>query len=214
MFIRTNNFPNLYIFCGIKLKVENLSFAGKTGTTRTEYWKKEESKKYNASFAGYFPADNPKYSVMVVVYNPQGKDYYGGKVAGPVFQGIMKRLSGFENTVTPANREKTEMLYAQSGYKPDFKKLLEYIGIEYSDKDKSSDWVVVESNKDEFGFKSQKITNKVVPDVRGKGLRDAVYLLEAVGLKVEIKGVGKVYKQSIAPRTKFKKNERITILLK
>ena len=74
---------------GKLIHTENYEIAGKTGTARVEYWKKDQGMQYRASFAGYFPADKPKYSCIVVVHkpNPQ-KGYYGGGVTAPVFKKI------------------------------------------------------------------------------------------------------------------------------
>jgi cell division protein FtsI (penicillin-binding protein 3) len=75
---------------------KNFSMAGKTGTARTEYnnaeeWRKD--RKYISSFAGYFPADNPKYSCIVVIHKPSTKiGIYGADVAGPVFKRIAKKI--------------------------------------------------------------------------------------------------------------------------
>lgn len=191
-----------------KLKVDGLSFCGKTGTTRLEYWKTDsERKKYNASFAGYFPAESPKYSMIVVVYDPEGRDYYGAKVAGPVFRNVMKRLSGYEKTKKLESTEKgKKVMYAQSGNKTDFKRVLEYIGLDYNDKGKGA-WVALEGQSEGMMMSPQKIKKSQVPDVRGKGLRDALYILEAIGMDVEVEGMGKVYKQSRPPgdATKEKK---------
>lgn len=72
---------------------ENYRIAGKTGTCRLEYWKQDEAPKYQASFAGYFPADAPKYSVVVVVNSPNPDiGYYGSKVAAPVVKQIADKL--------------------------------------------------------------------------------------------------------------------------
>lgn len=70
---------------------ENFSMAGKTGTCQSEYWK--SSGNYIASFAGYFPADQPKYSCIVVIHKPDvSKGYYGNIVAGPVFKKIAQKI--------------------------------------------------------------------------------------------------------------------------
>ncbi|AYO58680.1 peptidoglycan glycosyltransferase [Chryseobacterium sp. 6424] len=83
----------------------NLKMAGKTGTARFEYWKPGPSK-YQASFAGFYPADNPKYTCIVMVNQPDNsKSYYGSTVAAPVF----KEIAGKTFLKTPQNVEK-EML--------------------------------------------------------------------------------------------------------
>jgi len=81
---------------GQRMYSETFSMAGKTGTARTDYanyeeWKKD--KKYVSSFAGYFPADNPKYSCIVVIHQPSTKvGYYGADVSGPVFKRIAQKI--------------------------------------------------------------------------------------------------------------------------
>ena len=189
-----------------KLKVDGLSFAGKTGTTKLEYWKETDRDKYNASFAGYFPAESPKYSMIVVVYNPEGKDFYGAKVAGPVFQNVMKRITGYEKTRAPKSESsKPSYVNKNSGNKSDYKRVLEYAGVEYKDRGRGS-WVEMKSNSEVMQLDPQRINKNVVPDVRGKGLRDALYILEAMGLQVDIEGMGKVYKQSLRPGESLEKN--------
>lgn len=83
----------------------NLKIAGKTGTARFEYWKKGPPK-YQASFAGFYPSDNPKYTCIVMVNQPDNsKGFYGATVAAPVF----KEIAGKTFLKTPQNIEK-EML--------------------------------------------------------------------------------------------------------
>lgn len=81
---------------GQKLYSENFSMAGKTGTARTEYANRSEwstDRKYVSSFAGYFPAENPKYSCIVVIHKPSAKKgYYGADVTGPVFKRIAQKI--------------------------------------------------------------------------------------------------------------------------
>ncbi len=81
---------------------ENFSMAGKTGTGQAEYWTDET--KYISSFVGYFPADEPKYSCIVVIHKPNKKlGYYGNIVAAPVFKQIARKIY----TETPVQKEIT-----------------------------------------------------------------------------------------------------------
>jgi len=190
-----------------KLKVEGLSFAGKTGTTKLRYWEQSESSSYNASFVGYFPAKNPKYSMMVVVFDPEGRDYYGSKVAGPVFKNVMERLSGYEGRkVFAEGQDEVPIVYASSGNRADFKKLFKYIGISYEESGKGN-WIDMVPAANGASLEVEKIDKNLVPELRGKGLRDALYILEALGYEVEIEGLGKVYKQSLKAGTKSGKKE-------
>ncbi|SNR79474.1 penicillin-binding protein [Lutibacter flavus] len=80
---------------GSKLYSEDFSMAGKTGTARTEYWLDdwETNRRYISSFTGYFPAENPKYSCIVVIHKPNlKKGYYGADVSGPVFKDIAQKI--------------------------------------------------------------------------------------------------------------------------
>lgn len=80
---------------GSRMYSENFSMAGKTGTARTEYWMDDwaEDRRYISSFAGYFPAENPKYSCIVVIHKPSTKvGYYGADVSGPVFKRIAQKI--------------------------------------------------------------------------------------------------------------------------
>ncbi|MFB9272274.1 MULTISPECIES: penicillin-binding protein [Flavobacteriaceae] len=81
---------------GRKLYSEDFSMAGKTGTARVEYGNYEQwlkDKKYISSFTGYFPAENPKYSCIVVIHKPNTKTgFYGADVSGPVFKDIAQKI--------------------------------------------------------------------------------------------------------------------------
>ncbi|KQR95166.1 peptidoglycan glycosyltransferase [Chryseobacterium sp. Leaf180] len=95
----------------------NLRMAGKTGTARFEYWLPGPMK-YRASFAGFYPADNPKYTCYVMISEPNtSKGFYGGTVSAPVF----KEIAGKTFLKTPQNIEK-EMLVDR---KVDLNKMVE-----------------------------------------------------------------------------------------
>ncbi len=80
---------------GRSLYSPDFSMAGKTGTAQTEYWMKDfaSNRRYISSFAGYFPAENPKYSCIVIIHKPKvSTGYYGADVAGPVFKSIAQKI--------------------------------------------------------------------------------------------------------------------------
>ena len=80
---------------GTKMYSKNFSMAGKTGTARTEYWKSDwgSNRLYISSFTGYFPAEDPLYSCIVVIHKPNlSKGYYGADVSGPVFKDIAQKI--------------------------------------------------------------------------------------------------------------------------
>lgn len=188
-----------------RLHTEEFSFAGKTGTTRVGYWK-EGAKRYNASFAGYFPADKPKYSLIVTIYEPSGA-YYGSTVAAPVFKGIAQKcfaldLELIDKKISTPQVAQGTLPGQHAGYKRDFEQVLSYVGLDYDKKTKSS-WVKVDPANNKMRIDRQALNKEVVPDVVGMGARDAVYVLENLGLNVDLTGWGKVSKQSLRPGTKL-----------
>jgi len=193
---------------GKKFQSEDFNFSGKTGTAR-DYGGEHEQKEYNASFAGYFPSENPKYSIVIMVYNPQ-ENYYGSTVAGPVFKNVAEKIYAlkfdqFGNEKLIAENDKVKLPGGHSGYSKDFEKVFAHTGINY--KKKSGAWARVDPSSDRMNIDKMKISKSMVPDVSGMGLRDAIYILENLGLNVYAEGVGKVTKQSIKPGTKIKGQE-------
>lgn len=104
---------------GKSLYSPTFSMAGKTGTAQTEYWMEDwaQNKRYISSFAGYFPAENPKYSCIVVIHKPSTKKgYYGADVSGPVFKAIAQKIF----TDTPITDEVKSLNFKNSVVKNDF----------------------------------------------------------------------------------------------
>jgi len=187
---------------GKSLKSAHVTMAGKTGTAKTNYANKGEYARYNASFCGYFPADHPMYSLIVVVYEPKAGLFYGGAVAGPVFKNIAEKVFALK---TKQVRSLSDSLYVSTsmpgsgnGFSKDFNKIFSYLDVKYKD-NSSIDWVKVNSSEKTMQMVEKKVQKSIVPDVTGMGARDAVFLLENAGLKVRIQGAGKVLRQSIQP---------------
>ena len=192
------------------MKSDEYTFAGKTGTTRVQYNNekgvakdKNEIKKYNASFAGYFPADNPKYSLIVVMYEPQGS-IYGAQVAGPVFSKVAEKCHSFffKNELAERSEELKDFMIQkkQSGYAVDYDKLMAFMDVDYNRRSNSK-WVQLLPSETDVLMEKKQILKSEVPDVRGMGLRDAIYILESIGMKVEVSGMGRVATQTIRPGT-------------
>ncbi len=194
-----------------RLKSDEFTFAGKTGTTRIQYNNQKgadrnsgEKKKYNASFAGYFPAENPKYSMIVVMYEPEGS-IYGAQVAGPVFSEVAEKCHSFffKNELAERSQELKDFMIEkkQSGYAVDYDELMAYMDVDYNRRSNSK-WVELLPSEEDVSMEKKKILKSEVPDVRGMGLRDALYILESIGMRVKISGVGRVSTQTIRPGTK------------
>ena len=166
------------------LYTKEFPMAGKTGTAQMNYGNKSGSGMYYASsFVGYFPANKPQYTCIVVVHKPSTahNNYYGADVAGPVFKRITQKIftdAPSTNEIRKIDRKipKQELDYAA------------------------------------YYSHSQKKQN-VIPDVKGMSGMDAVALLENLGIRVKIKGIGKVKKQSLQAGQNIAKNTTIVLEL-
>lgn len=199
------------------LSTSKYRFAGKTGTAQADYQRTAGRIKvggYRASFAGYFPADNPKYSCIVVVNDPKKGGIYGGEVAGPIFRAISDDIMSTVIDLQEIVNENPEPLRTKKlpdlniGQEQDIKYVLSELGIPHDGTAKDS-WAVfrTQRNTDTLRVLSRRIPKKTVPNVVGMGLRDALFILENQGLKVVISGVGKVRRQSIKPGTRIRGQE-------
>jgi len=187
------------------LKSQNIKIAGKTGTAQINYADGKEELSYQASFVGYFPADNPKYSCMVVINSPSKSVYYGNVVAGPVFQEIAKKAYATDFELQHALLtipKNPEVPYSKSGERTETIKALRELNIEVEEKT-TSHWVATFKKEKSVELKNRTIINSLVPNVTEMGLKDALYLLESAGLKVKVNGRGSVQKQSIMPGTRI-----------
>jgi cell division protein FtsI (penicillin-binding protein 3) len=183
---------------------KNMPFAvaGKTGTAHVaDAGVKYNDGVYQASFVGYFPANDPRYSCIVVIRTkPHALLHYGGQVAAPVFREIASKLYVLYVNRKPSNLYvfvKDSSAYFYAGNTKDIKNVLKNFNIGYTDSAKQNEWSNVYTGKYQPVVKEKNIRNKIMPDVRGMGLKDALYLLENMGLKVIAKGKGKVITQSI-----------------
>ncbi|MFN7831416.1 MAG: penicillin-binding transpeptidase domain-containing protein, partial [Bacteroidota bacterium] len=193
------------------IRSEHFSMAGKTGTTQLNYhhFQTSDGIGHRAAFCGFFPADNPVYSCIVVISEPQLGGYHGAEVAAPVFKAIAERCYAMKAELqTPVNAGKRKSLQASlmpngdAGTINDLKKALEWLGLDYKyPGENSSDWSVLIAANDSVKLERRSISNNSVPSVAGMGLKDALYLLENRNCKVKVVGVGKVRRQSLEPGT-------------
>jgi len=192
--------------------------AGKTGTALVANGSRGYADHiYQSSFAGYFPADHPVYSCIVVIKNkPFAKKYYGAAVAGPVFKELADKLmsSGsdpMEAPIQPMTRDSAQFFYA--GATHDMKQVIHTLGVKYIDSTGRNEWSRLYASNYQPVMNSETVSRQTMPDVKGMGLKDALYLLESMDLKVAAKGRGKVRTQSIPPGAALKKNEPVLIQL-
>ena len=197
-----------------KYKSDSYRFAGKTGTAQLGYKKiknQQVVEGHQASFAGYFPAENPKYSCIVLLNSPSSGIYYGGTVALPVFREIADKImdSDIELFATLNEQPKPVLTKKQLpdydvGHRQDMQTVLSYLDLPYENK-ATNQWAVIRATESDSLYLLQRsIKENQVPNVVGMGLRDAIYILENLGLQVSVKGYGRIKEQSIKPGTKVR----------
>ncbi len=188
---------------GSALKSALFDIAGKTGTAVVQNkdgrYGEDGNKTYQASFVGYFPADEPLYSCIVVVAAPS-KDIYGATVSGTVFSAIANKVySNSLNYHKAINEEKKRVKEApliKDGNINDLLVVLKRLHLPYQ-MDAYSEWSRVRTSESHISIVPRKISNTTVPNVSGLTAKDAVYLIERLGMHVYIRGSGKVVKQTI-----------------
>lgn len=194
------------------------SIAGKTGTARVALNNKGYGEgsnvRYKGSFVGFFPADDPKYSCIVVINNPSKGKYYGASIAAPVFKEIADRLYAKQQEIQTPLAPDTLNIHtplAKAGLQNDLKIVFGSLGIPSAGVSSPDEWV--RSFPDDYreNLVQQPVGNGVMPDITGMGLKDALYLLEKQGLRVIVNGKGSVVKQSIAPGTPITKGLPVVI---
>ena len=204
---------------GKALNSEYFNIAGKTGTARVATSSAGYSEgMYLASFAGYFPANNPTYSLIVTFNNPRG-GYYGASVAGPVFKEIAERVFAFQMLTDESIEEKENeddkihLPDIKKGQSEDILEVISALKLKNVKGDPDSQWANIEVNEDIVTLTDNKIPEDRVPNVQGMGASSAVYLLESAGLQVRISGVGKVKRQSLNPGAKYQKGQTVHLTL-
>jgi cell division protein FtsI (penicillin-binding protein 3) len=207
----------------MNLKDSVLKIAGKTGTAQIAKnksgYRQEVRISYQASFVGYFPADNPRYSCIVVVNSPSNEVYYGNLVAGPVFKEISDKVNAtsfelHDEVISGKSHLKSDIPSSKNGNWQETYESLDELGIPFEEKyDKTSSWILTQKKEDKIEISNRKITSNLVPDVTGMGAKDAVYLLENAGLRVSLKGFGKVANQSVTPGTQLEKGDLVELSL-
>lgn len=184
---------------GRSVTSEYFDVAGKTGTARIATASGYEKGMYLASFAGYFPTDNPKYSMMVTFNNPRN-GYYGAGVAGPVFKEIAEKvyaLQGFASQPVEDESELEKVPNVKNGQSKDILRVAEALELGNVNGNPVTPLASVLVQDTTLILTGNTIESGKVPNVVGMGASNAVFLMENAGLKVKIKGIGKVKQQSL-----------------
>lgn len=200
---------------GRRLKSASYGIAGKSGTAEIGYDKKHAGIQHRASFVGYFPADAPKYSCIVVISKPQKARTHGGDLAAPVFRELSDRVVGTRIDFNKTKMRETNVKYPVIGYgnSKDFYAFCKSLGLHISKP--SAKWVKGKEINGMCALSEQNVSDGVVPNVVGLTVKDAIYMLENMGMKVRFHGKGKVVSQSIVAGNKIdRRNNTIVLGLK
>ena len=213
---------------GKSLAISAFSVAGKTGTAQLSINGKDYgvdgNRSYQASFVGYFPADKPLYTCIVIINSPSNGIYYGGAVAGPVFKEIAEKVYStsvdFHQEINSGEILLSSNTAEIKGKRNEIQQTFKQLKIPYNEKlDDVSNTYVANTRIDSSKFILKNISPDVqlqkgfIPDLTGMSLRDAIFLLENNGISVEVKGSGKIKQQSLTAGSKFSKGVRITLQL-
>ena len=204
---------------GSALKSALFDIAGKTGTAVVQNedgrYGEDGNKTYQASFVGYFPADEPLYSCIVVVAAPS-KDIYGATVSGTVFSAIANKVYSnslnYHKAINEEKKRSNEAPLIKDGNITDLLVVLKRLHLPYQ-MDAYSEWSRVRTSESHISIVPRKISSTTVPSVSGLTAKDAVYLIENLGMHVYIRGSGRVVKQTIPAGSPVVKGALMELIL-
>ena len=192
--------------------------AGKTGTALVANGSHGYAEHiYQSSFVGYFPADAPRYTCIVVIKNkPFAKKFLGAKVAGPVFKEVADRLMSAEPELennAPVTRDSSR--FYNAGLTNNIRLVERTLNLPFADSAGQNDWSGLYASQagGETVLNRHLVSRQTIPDVKGMGLRDALYMLESMDLRVAVKGSGKVRSQQPESGSPIKRSETISLQL-
>ncbi|MDL2314849.1 transpeptidase family protein [Bacteroidales bacterium OttesenSCG-928-C19] len=191
--------------------------AGKTGTSQVGYETKGKKVTYCASFAGYFPANDPRYSCIVVVNNPRKNRTHGGELAAPVFKDLSDRVCGTKIDIefTAQNAKHGAPPSLAAGSSDEIISTMNQLGIPYTVEGISPIWLKENTiENDTLVLAKYTPSPNYVPNVRGMTVKDAIKLLEGLGMDVSFEGKGKVREQSVASGSTYRKGSKIHLVLR
>ena len=193
--------------------------AGKTGTALVADGNRGYADAiFQSSFVGYFPAENPQYTIAVIIINkPHAANHFGASVAGPVWKEIADRLYStyIQNKldVVPVFKLKDSQLFNYTLSKMSLQTISKQLQLKYTDSSAATDWIQLKGAGAQLKTSSNMLADSVMPDISGMKLQDALWLCEQKGLNVKVLGKGKVVKQSIAQGQLIIKGQQIQLEL-
>ncbi len=201
------------------IRSEAYSIAGKTGTAQVAQqqrgYQTDSGINYQASFAGFFPADKPAYSCIVVIHNPRGYVYYGSQVAAPVFREIADKMFAAQMFFPEPQRQHHELAIwptFRNAHTEDMKQIYSAFNAILKETTANAFASSYREN-DTVYFNEKKFIENLVPEVVGMSLKDAIYIMENAGLKVRFSGRGVVRSQSLRPGIRIQEGSMVYLEL-
>lgn len=211
------------------IKSDLYGIAGKTGTAQIAFGSEgyqgaDGGIEHMASFVGYFPTEKPKYSCIVVVFNPKQGSYYASAIACPVFGKIADKLYsqdremhlGTNFNLMQRNDIRNNVPRIKTGDREVIDRLCSTFNIRLTNVENAqSPYVAASATKEGDAVMLESVSSQkmVVPNVVGMGLRDAMFLLRNREIDVIVVGRGTVKKQSIPASTTITKGMKIKLEL-
>lgn len=205
---------------GKAVKSDMIRIAGKTGTAQIASGGVYRTAGHQVSFCGYFPADDPQYSCIVVIRQPRIGYPSGGGMSGVVVKNIAERIYAHQMSFDLRKIDRDSMAvmtpHVKGGDRKAVEQVLRRLDVKAETGEPETDWVVAvaEGEKEEVVLKDLAVSNGKVPRVIGMGAKDAIYLLEQAGLQVHLSGVGRVISQSIPPGQQAVRGQTVTLQLR
>lgn len=197
-----------------------IKIAGKTGTAQVSLGKSGYGMGgHQVSFCGYFPADKPQYTGIVVIRRPRIGYASGGAMAGAVLRKIAEQEYARTFTLSPSDllvdSTLARMPVLKGGNLTDLEAVIDEFDLKIKSTEQTSNtkWARTQSAEDGIAITQVPLRDGLVPNVIGMGLKDALYLLESQGLRVSVSGYGRVVSQSLPNGSRAVKGHTIGIRL-
>jgi cell division protein FtsI (penicillin-binding protein 3) len=200
------------------VRSKHVRIAGKTGTaliSKGTKGYKAGGKSYQVSFCGYFPADDPLYTCIVVIREPKKGYPSGGKMAGSVFKSIAEEIMALKSNLKPEHLKRdTTHTYAyfpktKNGYTKALNSVLSNLNL--NTLTVNANWTSTESTDSALTIKPLTIYKNKMPDLKGMGAKDAMFLIGQIGLRAQVSGRGKVVSQNILAGTRIIKGQLVRV---
>ena len=194
--------------------------AGKTGTAQIASGGVYRTSGHSVAFCGYFPADEPKYSCIVVIRRPRNGYPSGGTMSGGVVKAIAEKIyaSHMPFNLNDMDPDSTAVLHPhpKSGDRRALENVLDELDIDLQNEADDSNWVStsLDTLTHRLATHAIPIREGLVPNVVGMGAKDAVFLMEQAGLQVSLTGIGRVTRQSLNPGQRISRGQTVLLTLK